>query len=129
VSEAELEEWSTLLEGDPDFLDLLPLGDAGGIVGKVRNATSGDPVAGAFVRPLSNDVINNDSNAVIRYLADDGLSFTEDGTGTSGVFVVVSPGLGENFGAEVDGSLVHVNPGTGGSASGAVFSLLLDADV
>ena len=60
------------------------------------------------------------TKAKVRYLADDGLSFNSDATGTSGIFILVSPGLAEKF--KVEGGTVE---GTAGSAKLAAFVLIL----
>jgi hypothetical protein len=64
------------------------------------------------------------TTAVIRYLSEDGMSFNTDATGSSGVFVIVKPGLGETFEAYVGGELLA--RGTGGSAKGVAFTLIMD---
>jgi hypothetical protein len=101
---------------DPEFTDFLPLGELGGVVGFVRDG-AGAAKAGAKI--ISSD--NGDATtAKIRYLADDGMSFNSEMTGTTGIFVLVSPGLGEHFMVE-GGTAI----GTAGSAKKAVFVLIL----
>jgi hypothetical protein len=122
VPSDSLTDWSTALEADPEFADQLPLGEAGGVVGLVRDATTGDPIAGAVVVPTDPDT----SDAVIRYLNDAGDDFVTDATSAQGVFVIVAPGLGETFGVEIDGAAVPGIEGTAGSANGAIFTLIMN---
>ncbi len=117
-----LTDWSTYLELDPEFADQLPLGDAGGVVGLVRDVATGEPIAGAVVVSTEPDT----SGAVIRYLNEAGDDFTTDMTSSQGIFVIVKPGLGEDFGVEVDGAPVDGVTATAGSANGAVFTAILD---
>ncbi len=121
VPGALLTSFSMMLEADPEFANQLPLGETGGVVGLVRDATTGDPIAGAVV--VSTD---DASGSVIRYLneAEDG--FVEDMTTSNGVFVLVKPGLGEVFGLEVGGVPVDGETGTAGSANGAIFTLIFN---
>ncbi len=120
VPEAVLTNWSDQLALDPtiDVADL-PLGDAGGVVGFVRDAT-GAPVAGAAVASAS-DV----SSAVIRYLNDDG-TFNDAMTTELGVFVILDPAVPEDFEAAVGG--VPIGRGTAEPANGVVFTLVITAD-
>jgi hypothetical protein len=116
VPAATLAAWSALLMNDPELALNLPLGDAGGSVGLVRDNV-GAPVAGAVV-----ESVNADSQAQLRYLAQDGQSFNSDATASSGVFVLLGPGLAEKF--QVVGS-PEANE-TSGSAQNAIFVMTLD---
>lgn len=113
--------YSGVLAADLEFANQLPLGEMGGVVGRVRDAATGEPVAGAKI--VSAD---DTSSAVIRYLNEDGVSFNPDATTVAGVFVLVKPGLGEDFGIEVDGVPVAGESGTAGSANGAIFTLIFN---
>ena len=66
----------------------------------------------------------DNSNAVIRYLNEAQDGFDEVGTGSSGLFVLVGPGLAETFEAVVNGEVVA--GATAGSAAGAVFIMMMD---
>ena len=116
VPSAKLTEWSGYLMPDAEIAPSLPLGDAGGVVGFVRDGT-GAPKAGAKIISAS---MGDATKAKVRYLADDGLSFNSDATGTSGIFILVGPGLAERF--MVEGGTVE---GTAGSAKLAAFVLIL----
>lgn len=116
VPTAKLTEWTGLLMADADAMPFLPLGDAGGVIGLVRDAATSVPKPGAKVLP-----VNDNSNALVRYLSDDGLSFNSNATGTSGIFILVNPGLAEQF--TVEGS-PDVS-GAAGSAKGAAFVMIL----
>jgi hypothetical protein len=119
VPEGDLGDWSSELEMDPEILpENLPLGDAGGVVGLVRDA-AGMPIAGAEVVST-----NGDSVAFIRYLQDDG-TFSTDATSDRGIFVIIAPMLAEVFEVQVDGAAV--GGGTAGSADGAIFTLIVNA--
>jgi hypothetical protein len=89
----------------------------GGVVGLVRDKTTGDPLANAKVVSTVDG-----SGAVIRYLNQAGDGFTEDVTSDQGVFVLVKPALAEVFEVEVDGVLVEGVTVRAGTASGAVFT-------
>jgi 5-hydroxyisourate hydrolase-like protein (transthyretin family) len=121
VSQASLTAWSEALEGDADIPgDALPLGTQGGVIGFVRDASTGAPLVGAGV------VGEKGSSAVIRILADDG-TFDATVTGETGIFVVIgAQTTGEDFVAQIDG--VEVGRGTAGSAAGVAFTLIVDAD-
>ena len=49
LSLTTLGEWNTALESDTDLADFLPLGDKGGVVGMVRDGTTGEPAPGHTV--------------------------------------------------------------------------------
>ncbi len=119
VPEGELSDWSDALgmDGDVDPKDL-PLGDAGGVVGFVRDG-AGAPIAGAVVTSTSDR-----SGAIVRYLNDDG-SFGIDSTSDLGIFVILNPGLPESFEAADAGGAV-LGGGTAGSATGAIFTLIIN---
>jgi hypothetical protein len=115
VPAAKLTEWSGFLMADADIATSLPLGEKGGVVGFVRDG-AGTGKAGAKVVSVK----GADSTAKIRYLAEDGMSFTSDMTSSNGIFVLVGPGLAEKF--KVEGGTVE---GTAGSAEKAVFVMIL----
>lgn len=122
VPAAALTDWSGYLEGDAAFADQLPLGDAGGVVGLVRDMQTGEPIANAKIVPADPDT----SGAVIRYLNEAGDGFVTDVTSSQGVFVIVKPGLGETFGVEVNGQAVPNLEGRAGSAANAIFTLIMN---
>jgi hypothetical protein len=122
VPEEVLQNWSDELLMDAEIpMESLPLGEFGGVAGLVRDAT-GQPVAGAEV-VSANDA---SADAIIRYLNDDG-TFGVDRTSDSGIFVVIAPGLGGQFTANVDGTAVG-GTGTAGSAAGAIFTLIFNGE-
>jgi len=117
VSEVAAMAWSNMLALDPMIEPTsLPLGDAGGVVGLVRDET-GAPVAGAAVVPT-----DAGSPSTVRFLNLDG-TFNETETSDLGLFVILEPALAETFEVSVGGMPLGV--GTAGSASGAIFSLVL----
>ena len=87
-------------------------------MGLVRDEDSGAPIAGATLE--SEDA---GSLAVIRYLDDDQLGCNTMMTGTSGIFVIVNPELGEGFDAFKDGGEIGGN--AGGTVDGAIFSMVI----
>ena len=117
VPAATLTEWSGYLMTDPEIMPSLPLGDAGGVVGFVRDG-NGMGKAGAKIVSETNGAA---TTAKVRYLSDDGVSFNADATGTSGIFVLVTPSLAETFMVE-GGTAI----GTAGSAKKAVFVMILN---
>lgn len=120
VPSASLTEWSGYLMTDPDMTvqAALPLGTNGGVIGLVRQA--GAPLSGAVVKPEKDT-----SSAVVRYLNDDGMGFGTAMTGTSGIFVLLNPGLAEKFTVEVGGTPTGLS-GTAGSAMNAAFVLIFN---
>ena len=119
VPSATLTEWSEALADDDGVPEMgLPLGQAGGIVGLVRDAGTGEPIAGATVASTVDG-----SNAVVRYLDDTG-GFNTDATGDSGIFVIFgAPTTGEVFAATVDGQQIASQQA--GSANNVIFTLIL----
>lgn len=118
VPEGDLSDWSDALSGDAAVLaEDLPLGDAGGIVGLVRDAT-GAGMAGVVVASTSDS-----TDSVVRYLNDDG-TFSDTTTSDLGIFVILRPGVPEDFEATLDGT--SLGGGTAGSANGAVFTLIIN---
>jgi len=119
VPAPELSDWSDALgEDDEIAADLLPLGDEGGVVGLVRDGNR-QPIAGATVASSKGM-----KGSIIRYLNDDG-TFNPDETSDLGVFVILNPGLGEEFDVSSGGAVVGT--GTAGSAAGAIFTLIVTA--
>jgi len=116
VPSVKLTEWSALLAADLDVMPYLPLGDMGGVVGLIRDAATSAPKPGAKVLP-----VNDTSKSFIRYLSDDGLTFNSNATGTSGIFILVNPGLAENFTVEGNPDITA----KAGSAKGAAFVMIL----
>jgi len=116
-----LDAWSALLQADPDAAPHLPLGTAGGVLGLVRESSTGSTVAGAVVTPLEPP-----SSAVIRYLnaARDG--FQSDGTAEHGLFVLLHPGVGERFVIEQDGTALESTQGQARDAPGSISTLVLE---
>lgn len=120
VPASDLMDWSDALAMDAMIpAENLPLGEAGGVVGLVRDS-AGMPVEGAVVTST-----DGGSGAFIRYLNDDG-TFGTDSTSTQGIFVILEPALAEEFEADVGGNVI--GPGTAGSADGAIFTLIFNAD-
>ncbi|MEM7160578.1 MAG: hypothetical protein AAF799_47515 [Myxococcota bacterium] len=113
-----LDAWSTALGEAGVAKEDLPLGENGGAIGMVRGA-DGVPIAGAVVESTGDS-----SEAVIRYLNDDG-SFGEDSTSDLGIFVITNPAVPESFQAVLNDNVL--GGGTGGSANGAVFTLVITA--
>lgn len=119
VPEDALADWTDELSMDPEIpAENLPLGEAGGVVGLVRDA-DGLPIPGAVVAST-----DGASGAFIRYLQDDG-SFGVDGTTDTGIFVILEPALAEEFEVSIGGAVV--GGGTAGSANGAIFTLIVNA--
>ncbi|KIG15255.1 hypothetical protein DB30_05799 [Enhygromyxa salina] len=124
VPSQSLTDWSDALMTDAEFANHLPLGESGGVVGLVRDVATGDLIEGAVVVPTK----GNSSNAVIRYLNAAGDDFVTEATTTSGVFVIVNPDIGETFGVEIGGEDQGIT-GTGGSSSGAIFTLVMNVSM
>jgi len=123
VPSGPLGMWSTALGMDAEIpATSLPLGDAGGVIGLVRDS-AGMPIAGAVVAPD-----DAGSGALIRYVNADN-TVAADMTTETGIFIAVGVSqLGEDFTASMGGSPIPGASGTAGSANGAVFTLILNAD-
>ena len=121
VPTGPLGEWSTALEGDAAIpADQLPLGEQGGVIGLVRDAT-GAPVVGAVVAPVAGD-----SSAIVRYVNADN-TISADMTTETGIFIVIGANqFGEDFEATMDGASLAT--GTAGATDNAVFTLILNVD-
>jgi hypothetical protein len=119
VPQDKVTAWSTALGSDPEVTAAqLPIGDAGGVVGFVRDAT-GAPIVGAVIEPMEAT-----SASVIRYVAADD-TIVSDMTTETGIFIVIGAAqTGEVFNATMGGSTIA--SGTAGSANGAVFTLILN---
>lgn len=104
VSTDTLDSWSALLAEEAELADALPLGEQGGVIAFVRDVMTGEPIVGAVVRSE-----RETSTASVRYLADDGESFTADQTSDQGIAIILNPGLGENFGAYLGDELISTN--------------------
>jgi hypothetical protein len=113
-----LNAFNVALAADPTIPDeLLPLGEAGGAVGVVRDG-GGTPIAGAVVTPATDG-----SQAIVRYITDEG-SVDSTSTHGSGAFVVLgATATGEEFTATLEGA--PLASGTAASAPGLVFALVL----
>jgi hypothetical protein len=119
VPETDLQNWSDGLAMDAEIPSAnLPLGERGGVVGLVRDA-SGQPAAGAVVGST-----DNGSGAFIRYLENDG-TFSVDRTSGLGIFVILEPALPEEFEVTIDGNVV--GGGTAVSADGVIVTLIVNA--
>ncbi|MFV8753541.1 hypothetical protein ACNOYE_23560 [Nannocystaceae bacterium ST9] len=116
-----LSSYTAMLEADPEFANQLPLGETGGVVGLIREAITGDPIAGA--RVVSADP---SSGAHVRYLDASETSFTTDASSSNGKFVLIGPGLGELFELEIDGLPVEGVATEVGSASGVIWTMVFD---
>lgn len=125
VPQAQLTEYSDALMADAEVASFLPLGNEGGVVGIARNRYTGEPVAGATIESKTN---GTQTGAVVRYHQPDG-SFTEDATSETGVYVIVNPGLAEEFEARLDGAIVSTRANKAGSGAPGVFTMNLAIDV
>lgn len=122
VQESRLLDWTMALEGDPEIAaGLLPLGQAGGVIGLVRDEATGEPVAGVTIVSESGG-----SNAIVRYLMEDD-TFGTQMTSPTGIYVILEPELAEEFTPMIDGVEVGFS-GTAGSAGGAAFTLVMNVD-
>lgn len=121
VTDTDLQAWSAALSVplDPEVQPYLPLGENGGIIGFVRDPSTGEPISGAVVSSLVDD-----SEAIVRYLSDDGTAVAGEATGALGLFIVLNPELAEPFQAEASGQTY--GPNLGGSAPNLAFVMTLE---
>jgi hypothetical protein len=116
-----LDGWNAALAGDTELEEDLPLGDKGGVIGLARSAETGVPKAGITIVSTNGD----GSNALVRYLNNAGDAFDGDATGDSGIFIIVNPGLGEQFDA-FEGTEMTIAPtGTAGSTNSSLFIMIM----
>jgi hypothetical protein len=118
VPSDRLTAWSDALADDLAIPPAwLPLGDAGGVVGLVRDA-DGLPIAGAVVSP-----VDADSDAIIRYVHDDD-GIEAAATGDSGLVIVLGAAqTGEFFEATLGGESIAT--GRTASTDSVVVTLVL----
>lgn len=123
VPGAPLSTWSDALAVDPAVPETsLPLGDAGGGLGLLRD-NAGEPIVGAVIQSDNPETV-----AIIRYVNADHTLNSEMTTET-GIFIIIGGNqLGEDFSATMDGAEIPGASGTAGTANGAVFTLILNAD-
>jgi hypothetical protein len=120
VQLSTLDAFNVALAADPSVpAELLPLGEAGGVIGIVRDS-GGTPIEGAVVEST-----DGGSQAIVRYVTDQG-GIDTTGTHGSGAFIVlgVVP-TGEDFAATLEG--VPLAAGRAASANGLVFALVMTA--
>ena len=108
-----------MLSSDTELADSLPLGEEGGVIGMVRDEVTGDPLTGVTIESKSDG-----SGALIRYLNDTADAFDGTATGSTGIFIIVEPDLGEEFLA-MNGT-TELGDGTAGSAPGSLFIMVMD---
>ncbi|MEZ4450816.1 MAG: hypothetical protein R3B09_15150 [Nannocystaceae bacterium] len=125
VPTKDLTAWSDILAMDAELMavdpPVLPLGDAGGVVGLVRAKGSGAPVAGAKIVGKGGS-----TGALIRYLNEAKDGFTSDMTSSNGIFILVKPGLAEEFTVDIGGTIHDEAVNKAGSAPGAAFTMILN---
>ncbi|NRA33874.1 MAG: hypothetical protein HRU17_11065 [Polyangiaceae bacterium] len=121
ISETELAGWNSALEGEVDLATHLPLGTNGGVVGLARDRQTGVPLGGVTVLPKADS-----STAILRYLSEDGTSFTTQGTASKGLFVILNPGVGESFTADIGAGPIEAVSGKAGATPGALFVTVLN---
>jgi hypothetical protein len=112
-----LASWSDALAAD-DGIDpaWLPLTEVGAVVGRVRDGSTGEPIAGAQVVSIDG------GSPVVRYVADDG-TLGGDATGASGEFLLFGTAPVETFAAVKNG--VEVGRATLGVVPRAAFVTML----
>ena len=120
VQVSTLDAFNVALAADPSIPDeLLPLGEAGGAIGVVRDS-GGTPIAGAVVATT-----DGGSQAIVRYVTDEG-SVDTTSTHGSGAFIVLGLApTGEDFAATLDGAPLAA--GRAASVGGLVFALVMTA--
>jgi len=124
VSNALADKLSGFLKADPKTAMFYPMGGdkdgvsgKGGAVGLLLEVETGKGFVDATLQSVSDN-----SKAVIRYLDDDQNGLNEVGTGSSGLFVVLNPGVGEKFDAIVDEKIISDRPGTFGAAPPGIYT-------
>jgi hypothetical protein len=124
MNEATLNSWSNILAEDPEMAPFMPLGEMGGVIGRIWDAC-GNPVGGVNVVSR----LGEQTQSVIRYLNADEETFNKQKTSRNGLFVIVYPLLPEKFDAFYDGVQVNENEGTVGNAPNAIFTVTISVDM
>lgn len=106
-----------LLAGHPTLADNLPLGEKGGVVGVIRNVNTGETVSGIKIRSA-----NSASVAQLYYLNDSRDAFTTDMSSSTGIFVILHPGMAEDFSAYQNDVIVSRRPATLGETAGVLLT-------
>jgi hypothetical protein len=115
-----------ILSQEPTFepiWEFLPLGEAGGVVGVVRDADTGLPLQGVRVQSTFPQSV-----AIIRYIDFESWEIGVEVTSPSGLFVILNSGVGEAFEAASPNGSPLSRPMWTVSVPGAVNVLALDVD-
>ena len=118
----QIEKFGRTRCGDGLEVDVLPLGAKGGVIGLARDRATGEPMAG--VQVIATDVL---TNAKIRCLSEDELSFNSSSTGSSGMFIVVDlRAASDSLTADIGNGEIADVDGTAGSTNDALFVMVLN---
>lgn len=113
-----------LLSSDASLSPFLPLGDKGGVVGLIRDVHNGQFAEGIVIRSRQSD-----SKAKIFYMNENTDGFNTKQSGTSGIFVILQPGLAEEFNAyNTAGHQVSRAPATIGETVGILLTTTVQVE-
>jgi hypothetical protein len=124
MNEATLQAWSDILAEDPEMAPFMPLGDKGGVIGRIWDACA-QPIGGVNIVSR----LGEQTQSLVRYLNADEQSFNRQKTSKNGLFVIAYPLLPEKFDAFYDGVQVNENEGTVGNAPNAIFTVTISVDM
>lgn len=118
VSEALISSYSDLLVAhDSSLTAYVPLGEKAGVIGKIRDQDTGEPVAGIELVSRTPGSI-----AQIFYLTEGGDGLQTDASSSNGHFIVLDASLAEKLDAYQGSEIVSVHEATLGQAFGALFT-------
>jgi hypothetical protein len=124
IKKTDLSAMSDALKADfPDESDRLPLGEKGGVLGVIKHVVSGDGVKDAVLKSA-----NDSTSARIYYLNEARDGFTTGKTSSNGIFVIMQPGLAEEFNAFIGSKKVSRRSATAGETSGVLFATTVQVE-
>ncbi|MCP4679548.1 MAG: hypothetical protein GY854_29470 [Deltaproteobacteria bacterium] len=124
VPKSMVDDWTAIMMEDPLLKNFAPLGVMGGVFGRVRDADTGLPPKA----PVELRSQYPDSQAIVRYLNEDGTGFIDGGTGPSGLYLILNAVLAEKFDAYRGDKLVSIHECTVGSGFSAVGITTIQID-
>ncbi|MBW2276215.1 MAG: hypothetical protein JRF63_01915 [Deltaproteobacteria bacterium] len=124
VSESMIAEWSDLLVAhDSGLSPYVPLGEKGGVIGKIRDQDTGEPAAGIELVSRTPSSI-----AQIFYLNSAGDGLQTGSSSSNGHFIVLDASLAEKLDAYQDDVLVSVHEATLGQTFGGIFTTAIQVN-
>jgi hypothetical protein len=125
VPEQIMNEWSDLLLADDIYQQFAPLGENGGVLGKVRDMDTGKGVEGIT---LKSRLPESETRAIVLYISEDGKSLKTDTTSSNGLCIILDPQIAEKFDAYRGDERVNIVELTAGQAFDAIMTTAIQVD-